>query len=63
MVVTAPDGERHVYRVRRSEIVAPSAGWVLGPDPLRTGKPTLTLTTCHPRFSDRQRLIVFAELL
>lgn len=24
--------------------------------------PTLTLTTCHPRFSARERLVVFAEL-
>jgi len=35
---------------------------VLGADPRGTGRPTLTLTTCHPRFSNAQRLIVFAEL-
>jgi sortase (surface protein transpeptidase) len=33
---------------------------VSGPD----GKPkaTITLTTCHPRYSARQRLIVFGDL-
>lgn len=51
-----------VYVVRRQEIVAPTALWVIGDDPLDTGVPTMTLTTCHPRFSAAQRLIVFAEL-
>lgn len=62
IVVTAPDGEEYVYTVRRQEIVAPGATWVIGPDPLKRDKPVLTLTTCHPRFSNAQRLIVFAEL-
>jgi sortase A len=43
-------------------VVSPYEGSVLGPDPLGTGRPTLTLTTCHPRFSNAQRLVVFAEL-
>lgn len=51
-----------VYVVRRQQIVAPTALWVIGEDPLDTGAPTMTLTTCHPRFSAAQRLIVFAEL-
>lgn len=59
--VTGRDGERHVYRFTRHEIVGPGAMWVIGDDPLETGTPTLTLTTCHPRFSAAQRLIVFAE--
>jgi sortase (surface protein transpeptidase) len=25
-------------------------------------KPTITLTTCHPRYSARQRLVVFGDL-
>lgn len=51
-----------VYVVREQRIVAPTAWWVVGPDPLETGRPTMTITTCHPRFSAAQRLIVFAEL-
>ena len=62
IVVIAPDGEEYVYTVRRQEIVAPGETWVIAPDPLVRGKPLLTLTTCNPRFSNAQRLIVFAEL-
>lgn len=45
------------YRVARSRTVAPSSGSVLQP----TEEPSLVLTTCHPRFSAAERLIVFAE--
>ncbi len=61
--VTDRAGDRYVYKVRRQTIVAPTDNWVIGPDPLEGGKPTLTLTTCNPRFSNRERLIVFAELV
>lgn len=61
VLVTDRSAVRHTYRVVQQRIVGPADTWVLGPDPLSTGRPTLTLTTCHPRFSDRQRLIVFAE--
>ncbi len=44
------------YRVTRSVITAPSDGSVLA----QTREPTLVLTTCNPRFSASQRLIVFA---
>ena len=44
-------------------IVRPSDAWVVDPDPQGTGGAWLTLTTCHPRFSNAQRLIVFAELV
>ncbi len=57
------DGAKHVYEVTGTEIVSPHDGWVLGADPQGTGNPTLTLTTCHPRFSQRERLIMFAELV
>lgn len=55
-------GREWVYIVERSEVVQPSETWVVGDDPLGTGRPTLTLTTCTPRFSAAQRLIVFAQL-
>ena len=59
----------HVYEVReapercRNEdglcVVKPTDLWVTEP---RQGA-WLTLTTCHPRFSSRQRLIVVADLV
>lgn len=63
VLVTDRSGVRYTYRIVNERIVAPSDTSVLGPDPLGTGRPTLTLTTCHPRFSNSQRLIVFAELV
>jgi sortase A len=62
VVVTARNGKRYVYTVRRQQVVSPRDTWVLAPDPLERGRKTLTLTTCNPRFSNAQRLIVFAEL-
>ena len=63
VIVTTRNGSKHTYRVRSQEIVQPGDTWVISPDPLERGKPTLTLTTCHPRFSNAQRMIVFAELV
>ena len=45
------------YRVTGSEIISPSDGSVLR----STTEPTLVLTTCNPRFSAAERLIVFAD--
>ncbi|MEX0990835.1 MAG: sortase [Actinomycetota bacterium] len=47
------------YRVYRTETVAPTAVQVADPD--ATVGPTLVLTTCTPRFSAEQRLVVFAQ--
>ncbi len=55
-------GVRHTYVVDSSTLVDPSADWVLGEDPLGTGEPTLTLTTCDPPSVNTKRLIVFATL-
>jgi sortase A len=49
----------HVYAVRATEIVRPTEIWVTEP----IDGAWLTLTTCHPRFSARQRLIIFSELV
>ncbi|MDX1510059.1 MAG: sortase [Nitriliruptorales bacterium] len=54
------DGSPGVDAAHR--IVAPTDVWVIGNDPLGWGEPMMTLTTCHPRFSSRQRMVVFAEL-
>ena len=54
------------YRVTGQKVVLPDAVEVTLPVPGRPrAKPVqrlLTLTTCHPRFSARQRLIVSAVL-
>ncbi|WP_191247054.1 class E sortase [Amycolatopsis deserti] len=65
----APDGGPYGKTYGR-EIVTPDQGEVVAPVPHRSADvlPTaqqvslLTLTTCHPRFSDKQRLIVHAVL-
>ena len=49
----------HVYTVRETVIVTPTDVWVTDPRP----GAWLTLTTCHPKLSARERLIVFAELI
>lgn len=49
----------HTYAVRETIIVRPTELWVIQERP----GAWLTLTTCHPKFSARQRLIVFAELV
>jgi sortase A len=45
------------YRVTGSRIIDPSDGSVLH----GTERPTLVLTTCNPRFSAAERLVVFAD--
>ena len=47
------------YSVVRSEVVAPTDIAVLDPSPV----PELTLTTCTPRYSAAQRLVVVARLV
>ena len=47
---------RFVYRVLWQRTVAPNATWVAAP----TVRPSLTLTTCTPRFSSARRLVVRA---
>ena len=49
----------HTYAVDSTVIVGPRELWVTEE---REGA-WLTLTTCHPKFSSRQRLVVFAELV
>lgn len=49
----------HVYMVRESFIVKPTDIWVTNPKP----GAWLTLTTCNPKFSACERLIIQAELI
>lgn len=57
---------QYVYRVTGSRVVAPTRVEVTAPVPFHPGrkpkKKLITLTTCHPKYSAAQRLIVFGEL-
>jgi sortase A len=48
-----------VYRMTQQEVVSPSDVAVVGSTP----SPQLTLTTCNPRYSASQRLVVHAALV
>jgi sortase A len=56
----------YTYRVTSQEIVSPSSIEVTYAVPKqRDAKPSkaiLTMTSCHPKYSARQRIIVYAEL-
>ena len=56
----------YVYRVTASEIVQPTATDVVSPVPHHVGEKAttalMTLTTCNPKYSAAQRLIVYATL-
>ena len=56
-------GREWTYAYTEQRIVRPQDVEVIYPDPLGTGAPTITLTTCHPRGSARERLIAFGELI
>lgn len=66
VVVAETQDTWFTYVVDRTRIVTPSDVWVIDPVPGRPrAEPTealLTLTTCNPRWSSTQRLIVFAHL-
>lgn len=57
------DGEEWVYEYVGQRVVEPTDTWVVGEDPLEADAPTITLTTCHPRFSATQRLVAWGELV
>jgi sortase A len=57
-IILATSRGTFVYRVTRSLIVQPTDVGVLK----QTPTPTLTLTTCNPRYSAAQRLVVKAAL-
>lgn len=57
-IVIEHAGATYIYQWQETLIVQPEDVWVLDP----TEEPTLTLTTCHPRYSTAQRLIIRATL-
>ncbi len=58
ITVTTATGS-HVYQIIEKRVVLPTETWVTG----QWEGSWLTLTTCHPKFSSRERLIVFARLV
>jgi sortase A len=60
------NGARYTYKVTEQRVVSPTAVSVLDPtpDPNRPGHSlaTLTLTTCNPKYSAAQRLVIRAQL-
>jgi sortase A len=49
----------NIYEVRQVLVVQPTDLWVTD----QVGGAWLTLTTCHPQFSARERLVIQAELM
>lgn len=60
IIVTDLLGRRFTYTVTEQRIVQPEDSWVV--ETVDPTVATLTLTTCHPEFSAKQRLIVFATM-
>ncbi|GAA3963018.1 hypothetical protein GCM10023085_52070 [Actinomadura viridis] len=58
--------KQFVYQVTGRKIVKPTAVEVTAPVPFRPDdRPTdrlITLTTCHPKYSDAERMIIFGRL-
>ena len=60
IVITDLLGRQFTYLVSNQQVVEANDSWVVATtDPT---KAILTLTTCHPEFSAKQRLIISAEL-
>ena len=62
IVIQDTHGRVFTYVVTASIVTDPADTSVLSGDPLGVDHPTITLTTCHPRGSARQRLVVFGML-
>lgn len=58
--------QQYVYKVTDRKIVKPSAVEVTAPVPFhpkrRPTEQLITLTTCHPKYSAAERMIIFGEL-
>lgn len=65
-IIVRTEEHFYVYRVASNRIVYPTQTEVLAPNPYDPGSEAstavLTLTTCHPLWSVRERWIVHAEL-
>ncbi|HEX9697752.1 MAG TPA: sortase [Actinomycetota bacterium] len=57
------EGTTYRYRVTKRIVVGPDGGWVLRGNPDSSATSQLTLTTCDPKFTSRNRMIVWADLI
>ena len=60
-IVTDTRWGKFTYEVTGLEVVAPNATDIIVPEPGGSNA-EIVLTTCHPKFSADERLIVFAEM-
>lgn len=63
VIVLDSRGVSYRYRVTRTLVTRPESAWVLAGDPRSDSARKLTLTTCTPPFTSRDRLIVWADLV
>ena len=63
IVIESIAGTVYTYRVTKRMIVRPSAVWVLKGNPDSRATTQLTLTTCDPKYTSRNRMIVWADLI
>jgi LPXTG-site transpeptidase (sortase) family protein len=59
LMVAYWNGKPYTYRVTEKKLVAPNADYIHAP----SAKPRLTVYTCAPLFSTKQRLVLIGELL
>ena len=57
-LITKTEWGNFTYRVTEKEVVLPSDATIVRP----SSKAELVLTTCNPKYSAAERLIIFAEL-
>ncbi|HWC13596.1 MAG TPA: sortase [Actinomycetota bacterium] len=58
-IITTTTWGEYTYEVTRKEIVPPDSLAIA----IQSGTPEIVLTTCNPKFSAAERLIVYAELV
>ncbi|MEZ5297116.1 MAG: sortase [Ilumatobacteraceae bacterium] len=61
IVVTMITGDRFVYSVTGSQVVTAADSWVIGTRDPNVAE--LTLTTCHPKYTARDRLVIHSVLV
>ena len=61
IIVTMITGDRFVYSVTGSQVVTAADSWVIGTRDPNVAE--LTLTTCHPKYTARDRLVIHSVLV
>lgn len=68
-IIVETPSRYYVYKVYGSDVVDPPDVWTVAPDPqnptvaqAKATRRLVTLTSCHPMFSARERFIVWGEL-